>query len=69
MLRLRCPNSLHGIVTDEGLIEIACKSRWCGKEPGIVVLHRFDAKTGELVETLKFKAPPIPTEQEKERIT
>ena len=54
---LRCHHKLHGRVLDNGLIEVACDSRMCGKRAGIVVLHRFDAVTGEVVETLKFKAP------------
>jgi hypothetical protein len=54
----RCPSALHGRITDKGLVEVSCKSRWCGKEAGNVILHRFQPETGELVETLEFKAPP-----------
>jgi len=63
---LRCQGGLAARVTDEGLVELPCKSRWCGKRPGVVILHRFNPKTGELVETLKFKAPPT-QEQRKDR--
>lgn len=59
----RCPSSLHARLTEQGFVEVACKSRWCGKKPGIVVLHRFNAETGELVETLQFKAPPTPDKE------
>lgn len=57
-MNLHCGNKLHGVVLDNGLIEISCSSKFCGKESGVVVLHRFNAENGELVETLKFKAPP-----------
>jgi hypothetical protein len=49
---------------DDGLLEVSCDSRFCGKEPGVVVLHRFKPETGELVETLKFKAPQHPLQVE-----
>lgn len=56
-MELRCASGiLHGIISD-GFIEHTCKSRRCGKKPGVVVLHRFSVETGELVETLRFKDP------------
>jgi len=61
MMELRCQNKKHGEVTDDGLLEVSCDSRFCGKKPGIVVLHRFKPETGEIVETLKFKAPHTPS--------
>lgn len=54
---LRCPNKKHGEVTDSGNLEIKCSSRFCGAGRGVVVIHRFNVKTGELVETLRFKDP------------
>lgn len=63
---IRCPNKLHGRQLDDEVIEVACDSRWCGKEPGTVILHRFSLKTGELLETLKFKAPHKPTNSKEE---
>lgn len=57
MMDIRCSNKLHARITDQGLLEVACNSRWCGKESGNVVLHRFDLDTGEIVETLRFKTP------------
>lgn len=63
MMDIRCPHKLHGRMLDDGLIEVACDSRWCGKRPGVVILHRFKPETGELVETLKFKAPIHPPDQ------
>lgn len=53
---LRCEAKKHGEL-DEGHVEIKCSSRFCGAEPGVVVIHRFDSKTGELQETLRFKDP------------
>jgi hypothetical protein len=56
---LRCKgNKLHGLVVTPatGVIEFRCSSRFCGKEPGVVVLHRFDLETGEL-ETRRYSDP------------
>jgi len=53
---LRCKAKKHAEL-DEGYVEIKCSSRFCGAEPGVVVIHRFDATTGELQETLRFKDP------------
>jgi hypothetical protein len=53
---LRCNGRLHGKL-DDGIIEVSCKSRFCGWEPGIVVLHRFSAVNGELTETRRYKSP------------
>ena len=55
---LRCEHKMHGSLTDNGLLEIKCKSAFCGSEPGVVVLHRFDVETGELVETKRYKDTP-----------
>lgn len=57
-MEMRCEHKLHGVVIADGLVEVKCKSALCGAEPGVVVLHRFDAMTGELVETKKFKDTP-----------
>lgn len=53
---LRCEAKKHGELNDS-LVEIKCSSRFCGAGPGVVVIHRFDASTGELRETLRFKDP------------
>lgn len=60
MTQLRCAAKLHGELVIDGerkLIEVKCSSRFCGHAPGTVVLHRFDAVTGELAETRQFKDP------------
>ena len=57
---LRCKgNILHGLVVSQyadGVIEFRCRSRFCGKAPGVVVLHRFDLNTGD-VETRRYSDP------------
>ena len=53
-MELRCENKLHGLL-DEAVIEVKCNSRFCGHGDGVVVFHRFDARTGELIETRKFR--------------
>lgn len=53
---LRCPTKKHGEL-DGPFVEIKCSSRFCGAAAGVVVIHRFDVSTAELVETLKFKDP------------
>jgi hypothetical protein len=57
--QLRCENKLHGLALD-GRIEIKCDSRFCGAGQGWTVLHEFNAVTGELVGTTRYKNPPPP---------
>lgn len=52
---IRCENKKHGELTDDGLVEVKCSSRFCGAAPGVVVLHTFDAQTGKLVQTRVFR--------------
>lgn len=54
---LRCHNGIKFAVLENGLIEFKCRSSRCGAGPGIVVLHRFDAITGLLIKTLRFRDP------------
>jgi hypothetical protein len=58
-MELRCDEGriLHGKLLDNGLVEVKCRSRFCGATRGLVVLHRFNLDTGELVETQVFKNP------------
>jgi hypothetical protein len=56
---MRCEHKLHGVVVEEGTVEVKCGSSLCGSKPGVVVIHKFSAVTGELVETRKFKDTPI----------
>lgn len=56
---VRCDNKLHAVL-DGSVLEVRCNSRWCGKRPGVVVIHRFNILTGELIETLRYKDPVRP---------
>lgn len=60
---LRCESGKKFAVLD-GYIEVKCNSPRCGSAPGVVVLHRFDPITGELVQTLRFRAPESADTQE-----
>lgn len=56
---LRCDSGvLHG-KTEPGFLEVSCKSRFCGKVGGVVVIHRFEVETGKLVGTFKFSNPTV----------
>lgn len=64
-MELRCSSKKHGELTDEGLFEVKCSSRFCGAGPGVVVLHRFNPQTGLIVKTLRFRDPgPITVNEE-----
>jgi hypothetical protein len=64
MIELRCDSKiLHGILEEE-FVEVACKSGRCGKRSGVVVLHKFNTKTGQLVSTRLFKEPEPETQKE-----
>jgi hypothetical protein len=57
-MELRCPNEiLHGVVNDD-FIEVKCRSNRCGHRTGVVVMHRFNVITGELVSTQLFRETP-----------
>lgn len=52
---LRCDGSLHGILTDEGFVEVKCHSFKCGASSEVVVLHYFDPSSGKLVKTNRYR--------------
>lgn len=54
---LRCPNGIKFAELNDGLIEVKCRSSRCGAGTGVVVLHQFDAVTGMLVNTRRFRDP------------
>lgn len=58
-MQLRCPShNLFGVVDDgSGTLEVTCSNRLCGKEPGVVVMHRFDLSTGKVLKTDRFQDP------------
>lgn len=55
-MEIRCAERLHFILIGD-IAEVKCKSKRCGAGGGTVVLHRFNIKTGEPTETLRFKDP------------
>lgn len=56
---LRCRSGIKfGEVNDLHSLEVKCRSNRCGAEPGVVVIHRFDTETGELLATERFRDPP-----------
>lgn len=69
---LRCPGRLYGVITDEGLIEVKCRSYKCGASPEVVVFHYFDPETQEITKTKKFQDAKVlfdrtnPKEKEKQ---
>ncbi len=56
-MEIRCVNEILFGILEDGILEVKCRSHRCGYRPGRVILHRFDVKTGALVETKRFKAP------------
>lgn len=51
---LRCKSKKHGELQDE-FLEVKCNSRFCGAVGGVIVLHLFNARTGELVSTKHYR--------------
>jgi hypothetical protein len=57
---MRCDgNKLHARITDEGYIEVKCRSKFCGASADVVVLHAFDPKTGRIVITRRYRNPAV----------
>ena len=42
---------------EPGVIEVRCTDRYCGARKGVIVLHRFNVNTGDLIETKRYKNP------------
>jgi len=55
-VELRCSTKMHGLI-EEGCIEVRCRSKLCGAQSGVVIIHRFSIDSGELVDTRKFLTP------------
>lgn len=61
---LRCAHKkLAELDLEEKTLDVKCGSRFCGARPGVVVIHRFDAQTGELKETKRFRDPGLTIEE------
>lgn len=57
---LNCESGrLHGVLVEEQFVDISCRSRKCGKAPGVVVIHRFDTRTGECIHTRRYQEATI----------
>lgn len=58
---LRCDSRLHARLSEvdgRPAIEVMCRSSFCGKAEGMVVLHYFNPVSGELIKTNRYKEPP-----------
>lgn len=54
---LHCGYIKFGELIEPGVVEFKCRSSHCGAGRGVVVIHRFDTNTGELLSTKRFKEP------------
>lgn len=54
---VRCDHKKHAELI-EGVLEIKCRQAFCGHSAGSVVIHRWDALTGERLEDRRFAVPP-----------
>lgn len=52
---LRCEFIKHAELISPGVIEFKCRSKKCGHGPDVVVLHRFNAMTGDLISTKRYR--------------
>ncbi len=60
MIELRCPGRMAARLVDfqgRKALEVKCNSRICRAGPGVVVLHRFDPDTGDLLDTRRYREP------------
>ena len=55
---IRCPHKLFAVLIGD-MLEIKCRSSFCGASPGVVVIHQFDCHTGEYIETRTFREPQM----------
>lgn len=60
-MELRCPAKKFGELLrpskDEGVLEVSCPSRFCGRYFDVVVIHQFSTATGKLLDTRYYKDP------------
>lgn len=61
---IRCEHKKFAELID-GVLYIKCSSRFC-KEPGVVVIHRWVAATGERLPDQRFRDPLPATTRKKE---
>lgn len=61
-VELRCDKRLHAILTDDGVLEVSCRSAFCGHVDGAIVIHRFDMRSdppGKFLDTKQYKDPAM----------
>lgn len=68
MMELRCEHKKHGEVV-EGVLEVRCRSVFCGHASEVVIIHRWDVLTGERLDDKRFAVPTAIARQTKERAT
>lgn len=57
-MELRCDNKKFGEWLPElGAVEVRCQAGHCGKQAGVVIIHRFYLD-GRPMETRRFREPP-----------
>lgn len=57
-IQLRCEGNLYGVISDDHeTIEVRCKRRGCGHQPGVIVLHTISLASGQTVSTKRFRDP------------
>ena len=56
-LELRCQNGIKHAELGDGVVEVKCRSRYCGHQSGTVVIHQFSTLTGSLLGTKRFRDP------------
>lgn len=56
-VELRCANGIMFGKLEDGVLEVKCRSAYCGASRGVVVIHQFSTLTGDLLETLRFRDP------------
>ena len=58
---IRCSHDLYGVFDDDTkTLEVKCKRRRCGAQPGVVVLHKIsllEGQVGKVVSTKRFADP------------
>lgn len=56
MFDLRCASgTLFAVVTGDSEVEVRCRKPACGYRPGVLVLHRFDIRTGAVLGTKVYQ--------------
>lgn len=56
MRQLRCGSgTLFAEVLEATVVEVRCRNRRCGYEPGVLVLHKFDTTTGTVLGTRRYR--------------